>query len=92
VAAHLAAGVAAARFGKPITTTCGLDFDKPQRTGKRTWTGAILQSTASATSSPTSTRAISRIWRRATSAWRLARAQVSVVARNYAECGPGELF
>ena len=43
VAAHLAGGVAAARFGKLIADYLRLDFDKPARTGRRTWTGAILK-------------------------------------------------
>ena len=43
VAAHLAGGVAPARFGKPIGDYLRLDFDKPARTGRRTWTGAILK-------------------------------------------------
>lgn len=43
VAAHLAAGVPAARFGKLIDDYLRLDFDKPVRTGKRTWTGNILK-------------------------------------------------
>ncbi len=43
VAAHLAAGVPAARFGKVIADYLRLDFDKPVRTGKRTWTGNILK-------------------------------------------------
>ncbi len=43
VAAHLAGGVAAARFGKLIGDYLRLDFDKPARTGRRTWTGAILK-------------------------------------------------
>lgn len=43
VAAHLAGGVAAARFGKLIGDYLRLDFDKPARTGRRTWAGAILK-------------------------------------------------
>jgi len=43
VAAHLGAGVTAGRLGKPITDYLRLDFDKPARTGRRTWTGAILK-------------------------------------------------
>ena len=43
VAAHLAGGVAPARFGKAIAYYLRLDFDKPARTGRRTWTGAILK-------------------------------------------------
>jgi S-adenosylmethionine hydrolase len=43
VAAHLAAGVAPARFGKLITDHLVQDFHKPLRTGKRTWMGRILR-------------------------------------------------
>ncbi len=43
VAAHLAGGGTAARFGKLIGDYLRLDFDKPVRTGRRTWTGAILK-------------------------------------------------
>jgi S-adenosylmethionine hydrolase len=43
VAAHLASGIAPARFGKLIEDYLRLSFDKPERTGRRTWTGAILK-------------------------------------------------
>jgi S-adenosylmethionine hydrolase len=43
VAAHLAAGTPPARFGRLITDYLRLDFDQPTRTGKRIWTGAILE-------------------------------------------------
>jgi len=43
VGAHLAAGVPAARFGKLIDDYLRLDFDKPARTGRRQWTGAVLK-------------------------------------------------
>lgn len=43
LAAHLARGVTPARFGKLIEDYLRLDFDKPARTGRRTWTGAILK-------------------------------------------------
>jgi S-adenosylmethionine hydrolase len=42
VAAHLAAGVAPARFGKRIHDHVRLDFFRPRRTGKRVWTGLVL--------------------------------------------------
>ncbi len=42
VAAHLAAGVPPARFGKRIHDHLRLDFFRPRRTGKRVWTGVIL--------------------------------------------------
>ncbi len=43
VGAHVANGVPAARFGKPIQDHLQRDFDKPQRTGRRAWTGAVLK-------------------------------------------------
>lgn len=42
VAAHLAAGVPASRFGKCIRDHLRLDFFRPRRTGKRVWTGLVL--------------------------------------------------
>jgi len=43
VAAHLAAGVTPAKFGKPIDDYIRAAFDKPAHTGKHTWTGTILK-------------------------------------------------
>ncbi len=43
VAAHLAKGVPPARFGKPIGDYCRLDFFKAVRTGKHTWSGRVLK-------------------------------------------------
>jgi S-adenosyl-L-methionine hydrolase (adenosine-forming) len=43
VAAHLAAGVPPARFGKLIEDHLRLAFQAPTRTGKHTWTGSILK-------------------------------------------------
>lgn len=42
VAAHLAAGVASARMGPLIDNYLRLTFERPQRTARRGWTGAIL--------------------------------------------------
>ncbi len=42
-AAHLAAGVPAARFGKRIEDHLRLTFHLPNRTGKHVWTGAVLK-------------------------------------------------
>lgn len=42
-AAHLGTGVAPARFGRLITDYLRASFEKPARTGKRVWTGAILK-------------------------------------------------
>jgi S-adenosyl-L-methionine hydrolase (adenosine-forming) len=43
VAAHLAKGAAAARFGKTIQDHLRPAFARPEQTGKHFWTGAILK-------------------------------------------------
>ena len=43
VGAHLAKGVLPAKFGKLIEDHLRLNFEKPARTGKRSWTGQILK-------------------------------------------------
>jgi S-adenosylmethionine hydrolase len=92
VAAHLASGIKPARFGKPITDYLRLNFDKPERTGRRAWTGTILK--------------IDRFGNMVTNfsvedfpdlgkgsfEMAVGPQRVGVLARNYAECGPGELF
>ena len=42
VAAHLAAGVRAASFGKLIADHLKVSFDKPQQTARRGWSGTVL--------------------------------------------------
>jgi len=90
--AHLAAGVPAASIGKRIEDYLKPDFDRPHRTGKRTWTGRILR--------------IDRFGNVITNfhvddfgdlalrgfAMAFGPVTVSAVARNYAERPPGELF
>jgi S-adenosyl-L-methionine hydrolase (adenosine-forming) len=88
VAAHLAAGVAAARMGKPIKDYLQPDFLNPQRTGERTWTGRILK--------------IDRFGNIVTNfhirdmpcvhSVTLGRRKISTLAGNYAEGRPGELI
>jgi S-adenosylmethionine hydrolase len=92
VAAHLASGVAPSRMGKIVKDYLRPVFDKPQRTGKRTWTGRILR--------------IDRFGNVVTNfhmsefpdleqrnfTLTLGPCAVGVMARSYAECGPGELF
>src|SRR5579864_223721 len=43
VAAHLASGIAPPRFGPLIQDHLRLEFDKPSRTAKGSWTGSILK-------------------------------------------------
>ncbi len=92
VAAHLATGIAPPRFGKVIEDYLRLSFDKPERTGRRTWTGTILK--------------VDRFGNIVTNfkvedfpdlgkrTFEMAAGPqcIAVLARNYAQCGPGELF
>jgi S-adenosylmethionine hydrolase len=92
VAAHLAGGVAPASVGKSIEDYLRLDFDKPARTGRRTWMGAILKvdrfgnivTNLSVEDFPDLGK---RPFEMAVGLRR-----VNVLAHNYAERGPGELF
>jgi S-adenosylmethionine hydrolase len=92
VAAHLAAGLPAPRLGKRIDDYLRPGFLKPQRTGKRTWAGEILHidrfgnlvTNFHASDFPDlETRNVSLS---------IGPQQVTMVARNYAECASGELF
>ena len=92
VAAHLAAGVTPARMGKLVRDYLKPDFDKPQRAGKRTWIARILK--------------IDRFGNIVTNihvndfgdlaarnfSLALGPVEVTALARNYSETGPGELF
>jgi S-adenosylmethionine hydrolase len=92
VAAHLAGGIPPARFGKLVADYLRLDFDKPARSGRRTWTGAILKvdrfgnlvTNFSAEDFPDLDK---RAFEMAVGAQR-----IDAFARNYAEHGPGEAF
>jgi hypothetical protein len=92
VAAHIAAGAPPSRMGRLIEDYLRPGFEKPQRTGKRTWSGRILNidrfgnvvTNFHASDFPNLERQnFSLIF---------GPHQVSVLARNYAQCGPGELF
>jgi len=92
VGAHLAAGVPASKMGKPIEDYLRPAYEKPQRSGKRTWVGRILK--------------IDRFGNIVTNfhadqfpdlerkdfSMSIGPVQIGVIAHNYAECGPGELF
>ncbi len=88
-AAHLAAGVAPPRLGKLIKDYLRGTFDRPVRTGKRTWTGTVLHidhfgnvvTNFRATDLPQ--RAFQFV---------IGPHHIYEQARNYAAFGPGELF
>jgi len=92
VGAHLARGVAPASMGKLITDYLRLHFERPVRTARRAWTGAVLK--------------IDRFGNLITNfpaadfpelgnrpfEMSIGLETVSRMARNYAESGTGELF
>jgi S-adenosylmethionine hydrolase len=92
VAAHLADGVKPGRLGKPIADYMRLSFDKPVRTARRGWTGAVLKvdrfgnlvTNFPAAGFPQIEKQPFEL---------LAGLQtVRRLAHHYAECAPGELF
>ncbi len=92
VAASLAAGEPASRMGKIVKDYLRPVFEKPQRTGKRSWMGRILWidrfgnvvTNFLASEFPDLERGDFSL---ALGPW-----AAGVMARSYAECGPGELF
>jgi S-adenosyl-L-methionine hydrolase (adenosine-forming) len=92
VAAHIAAGAAPSRFGKIIDDYLRPVFEKPQRTGKRTWTGRILKIDRFGNVITNFHVSEFEDLERRGFALALGPVEVGVLAPNYAECGPGELF
>jgi len=92
VGAHLARGVAPAKLGRLITDYLRLHFERPVRTARRGWTGAVLK--------------IDRFGNLITNfpaedfpdldkrpfEMSVGLETVGRMAENYAACGPGELF
>jgi S-adenosylmethionine hydrolase len=91
-AAHLARGVKPASFGKPISDYMRLTFEKPVRTARRGWTGAVLSIDRFGnlvTNFPAED--FSQIEKQPFEML-IGLQAVSKLAANYAEHGPGELF
>jgi hypothetical protein len=92
VGAHIAAGVLPSRMGKAIQDYLRPAFQTPVRTGKRTWNGQALKVDRFG-NIITNYRAEEFPDLAARSfAFGVGPQQVSVLARNYAESSPGELF
>jgi hypothetical protein len=92
VAAHLAAGVPPSRMGKLILDYLRPSFEKPQRTGKRTWTGRILRIDRFGNIITNFQVSDFPDLDRKNFSLEIGPRQVGVMAHNYAECGAGELF
>ena len=92
VAAHVAAGARASSVGKLIEDYLRPSFEQPVRSGKRTWNGQILKIDRFG-NLVTNFRVIDfpDLERRDFSL-AIGPHQITVMARHYAECGPGELF
>jgi S-adenosyl-L-methionine hydrolase (adenosine-forming) len=92
VAAHLAAGVTPAKFGKRIDDYLRASFDKPLKTGRHSWTGIILK--ADHFGNLATNFHIDHFPFIRTHAFSLNAGQqvVARLALTYAECAPDELF
>jgi hypothetical protein len=92
VGAHLAAGVTPARIGKVMQDYLKPEFEKPHRAGKRTWIGRILK--IDRFGNIITNFHVSDFGDLETRNFTLALGpqEVTALARNYAECAPGELF
>jgi S-adenosylmethionine hydrolase len=92
VAARLAAGLPPARVGKLIDNYLRPSFQKPQRTGKRTWTGRVLKIDGFGNIITNFHSADFPDLEKYNFAMRLGPREVTVLVRNYAESSPGEIF
>ncbi|MBZ5581773.1 MAG: SAM-dependent chlorinase/fluorinase [Acidobacteriia bacterium] len=92
VAAHVAAGEPPSRMGKLIQDYLRPAFEKPQRTGKRTWLGRILKIDRFGNIVTNFQADEFPDLERREFALSLGPRQVTVMAHNYNECGPGEPF
>ena len=92
VAAHLAAGVKPSRFGKAAEDYMRLSFEKPMRTARRGWTGAVLKVDRFGnliTNFPA--RDFPQLEKQPFEL-QVGLQMVRRLAQNYAECGVGEVF
>jgi S-adenosylmethionine hydrolase len=92
VAAHIAKGVPATRMGKPVDDYLRLNFEKPIRTARRGWTGAILKIDHFGNLITNFPADDFPDLRERPFEMSVGLQKVSQFAENYAERGPGELF
>jgi len=92
VGAHLARGVAPARMGKLITDYLRLHFERPVRTARRAWTGAVLKIDRFGNLITNFPAAEFPDLQKRPFEMSIGLETVNRTARNYAESGPGELF
>jgi S-adenosylmethionine hydrolase len=92
VAAHLAAGVPPAKFGKRIEDYLRASFDKPEQTGQNKWNGVILK--ADHFGNLATNFHIDQFPSLRTHAFSLNTGSQAItrLALTYSECAAGELF
>jgi len=92
VAAHLAAGATPASIGKSIDDYLRPSFLEPRRTGKRTWMGQILHIDTFGNIVTNFRAGDFPDLEQRNFSLAFGPQEVGIMARNYAQCGPGELF
>ena len=92
VGAHLARGVGPAKMGKLITDYLRLHFERPVRTARRGWTGAVLKIDRFGNLITNFPAGESPELQKRPFEMSIGLETVNRLARNYAESGPGELF
>lgn len=90
--AHLAKGVSAASMGKLIQDYLRVDLASPMRTGKRAWTGKVLKIDHFGNMITNFRPDEFPDFEKRPFAMAVGMQRISRLARNYQECGPGELF
>jgi S-adenosylmethionine hydrolase len=92
VAAHLASGIASARFGKVIDDYLRLTFHRPSQTGKNAWTGSVLK--VDRFGNLITNLHLDDLPNLETRPFRLlaGRQPITRLALTFTECSPGELF
>ncbi|MBZ5596547.1 MAG: SAM-dependent chlorinase/fluorinase [Acidobacteriia bacterium] len=92
VGAHLARGVGPAKMGKLITDYLRLHFERPVRTARRGWTGAVLKIDRFGNLITNFPAGEFPELQKRPFEMSIGLETVNRLARNYAESGPGELF
>jgi S-adenosylmethionine hydrolase len=92
VAAHLCAGVLPSKLGKPIEDYLRPAFEKPMRTGKRTWNGRILKLDRFGNIITNFRAGDFPNLEQRSFMMQIGSQEISVITRNYTQAGPGELF
>jgi hypothetical protein len=92
VAAHLAAGVTPAQFGKRIDDHIRASFDQPAQTGPHTWTGTILKADHFGNLATNFHIDHFPALRTHAFAMKLGAQTIARLALTFSECQPGELF